>query len=423
MRADARTGGGPGTGADGRGAENARSVNRAFIPSMLLSRLCSARCLALLDHALGLGGHQVVQGIAGDVHEAVHDTAFECKPRLQDDDLASGLASVYEAEAASTAYRRVYRTDCVNGERVKRIVVLSVVLLSGCATQSNVLPVPLQCWTPCADPNCLTLLSWNVHGLPWPIAPDTGDRLDAIATVVRATTPDVVVLQEIWLRKYQRRIDRALREEYVSVFEDRGGLLPGPRGGLLVLVRRRGAWQAGPPDFVQYVNKAHGHLLEGDSIAGKGVLRVDLATADSSVCLLATHLQSQYPEKGAEHMYQPERIGQLKELRAVEESCRCDKILVVGDFNTCPEETAVYDTYMTALGDDVTANLRAECEHGCGSHYSADGTKYEWIDYIFSPTAGVDVSLIRIPNRSVDVPYSDHDGLLGRIVFAAEAYP
>jgi len=299
-----------------------------------------------------------------------------------------------------------------------------LLILGGMASRA-VAATALAPLASCTDGGCLTLLSWNVHGLPWPISRDPGGRLDAIATAIRSTAPDVVALQEVWLASYEARLERALGAEYQAFFRPRSGIIAGPEGGLVVFLRRAGRWQALTAGlrFVPYQHKANGRLLEGDSISGKGVLRLDVEAAGQAVCLLATHLQAQYPESGPDHLYVAERSGQLEELRAVEQTCGSKPTLLLGDFNTAPEEHGVYDTHMTALGTDLTTRARTECERPCGSHFSADGTRDEWIDYIISPTAGVDAAVQRIVNVAVDRPYSDHDGLLARIVFASAVTP
>ena len=275
-------------------------------------------------------------------------------------------------------------------------------------------PRLLDCSAPAT---CVRLLSWNVHGIP---GKHVASRFERIAEVIRDQAPDVVVLQEVWLACHQRRMADALAREYEPVFQPRGGPIWGPKGGLMTFVRRGGPWHPGgtAPSFQPYDAHATGitRLFEGDGVSRKGALRVALDGDHGSLCIVATHLQSQYPEFGANHLYVPERSAQIRQLADIAAGCGKRATLVVGDFNTSQTETELYDR-MKQLGADLTEPGRAECDHGCGSHFTDDHTKWEWIDYIFSPTPGVHADVARIVNEREDVPYSDHDGLLARVVF------
>ena len=44
----------------------------------------------------------------------------------------------------------------------------------------------------------LSVLSWNLHGLPWPLSKDPRGRLQRAGAKIRELAPDIVMLQEIW---------------------------------------------------------------------------------------------------------------------------------------------------------------------------------------------------------------------------------
>src|SRR5208282_6276627 len=41
---------------------------------------------------------------------------------------------------------------------------------------------------------CLKVLSWNLHGLAWPLSKDPGGRMDRVSAKVRELSPDVALL-------------------------------------------------------------------------------------------------------------------------------------------------------------------------------------------------------------------------------------
>jgi endonuclease/exonuclease/phosphatase family metal-dependent hydrolase len=45
----------------------------------------------------------------------------------------------------------------------------------------------------------LKILCWNLHGLGWPLSEDPRGRFDRVAAKIRELSPDIVLLQEVWL--------------------------------------------------------------------------------------------------------------------------------------------------------------------------------------------------------------------------------
>jgi endonuclease/exonuclease/phosphatase (EEP) superfamily protein YafD len=287
-------------------------------------------------------------------------------------------------------------------------------LMLGCGP-IRVPPLPAQSeLIPCTATDCLRLLSWNVHGLPFNRT--AGDRLANIAGKIKEQQPDVVVLQEVWTACRAHELARALAPDYVA--HERISLpLFRPHGGLLVFVRRGSAWRVEGETFVRYHASGPWYrVCEGDGLGGKGALLLHLRRGAERLGLVTTHLQSQYSEYG--HSYECERRRQLNQLQcAIATEFGNSPVLIAGDFNTMPEE-ALYWSHIAVLGDDLTLPERARC--GCGTFTDTDGTR-QWIDYVLArnvpadPVADVDVR--RLENQAVDDPYSDHDGLLVRVRF------
>jgi len=250
----------------------------------------------------------------------------------------------------------------------------------------------------------LRIVSWNVHALPFDRS--RHQRLDNIAGEIAQRSPDVVLLQEVWLAHDAARLGCRLAARYEPVRGPR-------RGGLLALVRRSSAWEVhGEASFEQYTASAPWYRLEElDGIAGKGFQGFTLADGARRVAVVNTHLQAQYPARG--NPYDAERLQQIRQLSAyAAKDHGADALLVAGDFNVREEERAHYAALATGL-TDLTQNYRRECR--CGTFVDRSGAETWWIDYVFARRADrapVVARVERILNRRRDDPFSDHHGLM-----------
>jgi endonuclease/exonuclease/phosphatase family metal-dependent hydrolase len=305
------------------------------------------------------------------------------------------------------------------GRRRAAAAAILVLIVQGCASVGG---------SGCADApdavareapgGSLSLVSWNVHGLPFDASFER--RLGSIAAEIQRRRPDVVLLQEAWLESDAGRFACALRAHYERVPEAEGvraGLLAPfghRRGGLLALVRRDSAWRLEPakPTFEEFAAGAPWYRLdELDGIAGKGVQSFALGDGTRRIAVVNTHLQAQYPARG--NRYEAERLSQIEQLVAhARKASGADVLLVAGDLNTLEDEKAHFGAIAAEL-DDLTAPLRASCG-GCGTFISREGTEAWWIDYVLArpaPGQRIRAEVERIRNRGRDEPYSDHHGL------------
>jgi endonuclease/exonuclease/phosphatase family metal-dependent hydrolase len=253
----------------------------------------------------------------------------------------------------------------------------------------------------------LKVLSWNLHGLAWPLSKDPGGRMDRVSSKVRELRPDIVLLQEVWLSGYVDRLTLALQLDWIPIcIKRRRG---GPKGGLLAFVNATGGWlPCSPPQFHAFAASAPvWKIWEGDGLGGKGVLTVELERGEQRIFAVNTHLQSQYPGSS----YAEIREAQLIEVRNfVSNFYSSIPSIVAGDFNTDASEPLY--SYVTALGTDLTADARLLSNSGTTAN-PRDGRR-EWIDYIVAANSEawtVSADLELIANDSADVPYSDHSGL------------
>jgi hypothetical protein len=76
---------------------------------------------------------------------------------------------------------------------------------------------------------CLKVLSWNLHGLAWPLSKDPGGRMDRVSAKMRELSPEVALLQEVWIGSQVDRLTLALQPDWIPIcIKRRSG---GPRGG------------------------------------------------------------------------------------------------------------------------------------------------------------------------------------------------
>jgi endonuclease/exonuclease/phosphatase family metal-dependent hydrolase len=253
----------------------------------------------------------------------------------------------------------------------------------------------------------IKLLSWNLHGLAWPLSHDPGGRMDRVAAKIRELSPAVALLQEVWTGSNVERLTRALQPDWIPIcIRHRGG---SPTGGLLAFVSAVAGWRARTaPEYHPFTASAPAwKIWEGDGFAGKGVLSVELERGDRRIRVVNAHLQAEYTGTN----YTEVRRAQLIQLReVVSHFDAATPAIVAGDLNTDSAETLY--SLIAALGTDLTTEARALPNRGTTAN--PRGGRPEWIDYIVAANSDawtVSTILELIENERADVPYSDHSGL------------
>jgi len=228
----------------------------------------------------------------------------------------------------------------------------------------------------------------------------------------------MALLQEVWLHADVSALETLLPSGRYHIVGARAaaGLR---RGGLLTLVDRATGWRVTGDTFERFAASAAAwRVWEGDGLMGKGFQRVGLAgERRERLTVINTHLQAEYTTGIPRTRYVAIRRSQLEQLvRAAAAAAREGPVLVAGDFNTTPDETALHTLLTDAGWIDLTAPLRAASGGGTGGG-TCIGTgagAAEWLDYAFALTpAGTSISADAslIMNSARDVPFSDHHGL------------
>lgn len=249
----------------------------------------------------------------------------------------------------------------------------------------------------------LAVLTWNVHGLPLHDAPA---RLGRIAAWIAARQPDLVLLQEVWSGAYARALSGALAGRYEACFSPHP-FTRRPRGGLMILVREASGWRAGRVRFEPFRAAAAWYRLnEGDGVAGKGMLAMEVRRGERALTVVNTHVQAQYLERAYTDVRR-EQLAQLAEF--LDRVGRGTAMVFGGDLNTEAGED-LYRTHLAVLGTDLAAAERAA--RGGTTCFDRKGGRSEWIDYVFARDLEVAATLEKVESSGPDDPYSDHDGLL-----------
>lgn len=271
----------------------------------------------------------------------------------------------------------------------------------------------------------LDIVSWNVHGLPWPLdlhwlpfdrTPRHGERVANILAHLHTLRPrpDIVAFQEVWRDDDAARIKFALSGYHVV--ESRNAPIVRPTGLLTCI--RQDRWEVVDAISTEYPTGA-----DVDAKSHKGFHMVTLRdrTTSEPLMFINTHLQSQYAKHGPK-TYPEVRIAQIRAMTAAAKKKPTGvPLLASGDFNTYPypSDRDVYRHISDgAPWIDLTKQARAAC--GCETNFDSDlpTDKDGWIDYLLwysDPTLRSEANIRLIVNRRIDDPYSDHQGLRAHV--------
>lgn len=290
---------------------------------------------------------------------------------------------------------------------------------------------------PAAETSEISVLSYNIRGLPWPIALGRGKALRGIGRELAALRregrqPDVVLIQEgfreevAWLfresgyRYWARGPERDERTRFTGgvlaardLFRGEGvGKLMG--GGLHVF---------SDAPVLDVRSAAYNNCAGVDCLANKGAMLVRLAPQGlpTVIDVVNTHMNSRRASLAPRSRTLPAHNGQVRELQAFLRANReaGAPLLLGGDFNVRNSPTRYYfDALERPYA--VVAEFCSQPGSGCGPA-AAGATAEPWLRsqdlQAFSPGA---VRVQPVGSETlfgVDDPkrrFSDHDGYLVR---------
>jgi endonuclease/exonuclease/phosphatase family metal-dependent hydrolase len=263
----------------------------------------------------------------------------------------------------------------------------------------------------------LSVLTYNVRGLPWPVALRRGAALQEIGRELaqlraEGRQPDVVLIQE-GFRAEMAELFRASGYRYWVQGPPRGGKLTG--GGLHIL---------SDAPVVDVRMMAYTACAGFDCLANKGAMLARLAPegAPGPIEILNTHLNSRHASRAPARDALQAHNRQTDQLFAFINAERDPSLplLVGGDFNV-KGAPARYDHAAAARPYKVVSEFCSEPGSGCGAGASDTGAQ-PWLRsqdlQAFAGEPDVTVRPVAVATlfdaASPGGRLSDHDGYLVR---------
>ena len=291
----------------------------------------------------------------------------------------------------------------------------------------------------------ITLMTYNVHGLPWPIVEDRSTELQAIGDQLkmmreRHVQPSIVAVQEAFVPE-AKAIGRTAGYRYVAFgpAEDAdGALAPGDdgfvaQGSRLVGERLGKHVDSGLAIFSDYpilaVRRMAYPVCAGyDCLANKGALAALIAVPGIATPILVvdTHLNSNAasgaPNARAIYAYRRQLDLLSSFIAAMGAGDR--PVLVAGDFNVGRDlaRRAQFDLRMFG-GNDLLQAAAVTCRSAPACPVAQPlamaeslGRAKDWLMYRSSPTVGITPIALGAPfgRRADGAMLSDHIGIVAQ---------
>lgn len=183
----------------------------------------------------------------------------------------------------------------------------------------------------------ITLLNSNMWLLPPPSAIDNNKRLDKLIKFIKKTKPDVINLQEIWLKQYAARIKKELSEYH---FVSPSKMMIYHQSGLVTLLKEKPM----KSEFIKHTVTKDFNAVE--RFANKGMLISSFEKGGHIISVINTHIHdtrdiSKYKIA----------IKQTEEL--IKKAILHNPTIVSGDFNM-PFDTLKHILKPFKLGTDTS---------------------------------------------------------------------
>lgn len=264
-----------------------------------------------------------------------------------------------------------------------------------------------------------SIATLNVWALPFYLAENVSERVDAIAGRLGDLDADVVAFQEAWTGEVKQRLAEAgLDSGYTTAWYD-----PQGTGGGLLILSRHPVVQARFHDYL--LRGLPQRLDQGEYYAGKGFLHLRVVTEKGPVSVLNTHLHAEYAS-GSESDYFGIQTAQIVQFAAYLVGLS-EPVLAPGDFNV-HEGNPPYRVLLGLSGlEDCAVTLDHRQATARRSNPYREGktgpdSRVDYVLYRSGETGGVrPVSIKRIfdepfPLDGGVAAHSDHDGLLAEFL-------
>jgi len=204
----------------------------------------------------------------------------------------------------------------------------------------------------------LTVLTANMWLLIPPFMKDNDYRVGELIKIIKTRKPDIVFLQEVWLKRYVQKIKKELPEYFLVA----SYMLRRSRMGRLNLINRSGLatlsrWPLISTSLTTFRRSKGSSLVE--RMAMKGMLGSDLAIKGKKVRLFNVHVYS--CTNGTE-----EQIA-INQIKSIQKKVVGNGLVIVGgDFDMPP------DIVKKQIGDDFIFGLDSQKTVSSKNHYWQD---------------------------------------------------
>ena len=272
----------------------------------------------------------------------------------------------------------------------------------------------------------LRVASLNVWALPWGLAPDEAERMQAIAQHLPSLDADIVGLQEVWTAAARDTlIEGGRRAGFENIWHR-----PMAYGGSgLVVLSKLPILES---QFTPFSVRGRPERLDhSDYHGGKGFIRLRLATSSGPIQLINTHLHARYSGSLQTDAYLEVRSAQTVEI-ALALADLHEPVIALGDFNLREGQPE----YRILLGLTGLRDAAASIDHRqptitADNPYRARPTKVseDRIDYIFTRGGRARAVDVIGAERSFDAildfagrkaTYSDHAGVSALLAIHGE---
>jgi endonuclease/exonuclease/phosphatase family metal-dependent hydrolase len=274
------------------------------------------------------------------------------------------------------------------------------------------------------------VLNVNMWGLFWPFGRDHEPRFLALRQILQQGSFDIVLLQEVWLKKQYNTIRDSM--PYASHFEAYNGctgneLFPHECSGLVVLSRHPIEYV----EFLPFVDRGSVMNFDGEVFARKGLASARIRWHDLTVDVFTSHFASYRDDPNTN--LQVRQSQTLQTLNAIIHSDADIKVFG-GDTNALPNTrspTSPYSMLTSAMRDVLTDRYPGAGHHPMFNTYgnarnsytggSSHAGRIDYLMYTSRPGLRTRTKEFIMPGfmtRNVDgrqVSIADHEPLLAEI--------
>jgi endonuclease/exonuclease/phosphatase family metal-dependent hydrolase len=238
----------------------------------------------------------------------------------------------------------------------------------------------------------LKILSLNLWLLPPPFSVENKNRLKKFVEFIKSQNPDIVALQEVWLKRYVNFLRKHLKDYNIHCC---GNSLYN-KSGLVTLSKIK------PQEVESSKFKNTGKISIIEQLAKKGYLKTKLSIAGKMLSIINTHLYDSAKEKGK--LIKEKQFEQLKKI------IKEDISIVAGDLNLRINEFLGFNKGYFCVDDDDQYTVSSKNPYS-NMRFNKNKECNKKIDYVLLKNNSCDEILLR--TKVIRYPLlSDHFAIL-----------